>query len=137
MIATAVSQIFTNTYQKSLDCNALQLLHLSAPLIAIGMLIMSPFFDDLKTMNFSFLTTGCIARISKFLYLFFISQLVSYFFIFLLGISCFFALGVNITNYLVLGMTSPLTYQVLGHLKTVLIIVLGFVLFNVNIIFLQ
>ena len=50
-----------------------------------------------------------------------------------LGISCLFALGVNISNYLVLGQTSPLTYQVLGHMKTVLIIVLGFVVFKVEI----
>lgn len=48
------------------------------------------------------------------------------------GISCLFALGVNISNYLVLGATSPLTYQVLGHLKTVLIIVLGFIVFKVK-----
>jgi len=41
-----------------------------------------------------------------------------------------FALGVNISNYLVLGKTSPLTYQVLGHLKTVLILILGFTIFN-------
>jgi solute carrier family 35 protein E3 len=42
-----------------------------------------------------------------------------------------FALGVNISNYLVLGKTSPLTYQVLGHLKTVLILILGFTVFDV------
>ena len=48
------------------------------------------------------------------------------------GVSCLFALGVNISNYLVLGQTSPLTYQVLGHLKTVLIIVLGFLVFKVT-----
>jgi hypothetical protein len=41
---------------------------------------------------------------------------------------------VNITNYLVLGKTSPLTYQVLGHLKTVLILILGFTVFNVSIV---
>jgi len=46
-------------------------------------------------------------------------------------VSCLFALGVNISNYLVLGKTSPLTYQVLGHLKTVLILILGFTVFNV------
>lgn len=45
-------------------------------------------------------------------------------------ISCCFALGVNISNYLVLGKTSPLTYQVLGHMKTILILVLGFLVFN-------
>jgi len=41
-----------------------------------------------------------------------------------------FALGVNISNYLVLGKTSPLTYQVLGHMKTVLILILGFTVFK-------
>lgn len=45
-------------------------------------------------------------------------------------VSCFFALGVNISNYLVLGKTSPLTYQVLGHMKTVLILILGFTVFK-------
>lgn len=33
IVATAMAQIFTNTYQKSLDCNALQLLYHTAPLI--------------------------------------------------------------------------------------------------------
>lgn len=45
-------------------------------------------------------------------------------------VSCIFALGVNISNYLVLGKTSPLTYQVLGHMKTVLILILGFTVFK-------
>lgn len=36
----------------------------------------------------------------------------------------------NISNYLVIGKTSPLTYQVLGHLKTILILILGFLFFN-------
>ena len=40
VVATAVAQIFTNVYQKSLDCNALQLLYHTAPLIALGMLVM-------------------------------------------------------------------------------------------------
>ena len=109
VIATALSQIFTNTYQKSLDCNAMQLLFHTSPYIALGMIIMCPFFDDLNLlMNFVY-TPPCLTRIF---------------------VSCLFALGVNISNYLVLGMTSPLTYQVLGHLKTVLIIVLGFLMFN-------
>lgn len=35
VVATSMAQIFTNTYQKSLDCNALQLLHLTSPYIAL------------------------------------------------------------------------------------------------------
>jgi solute carrier family 35 protein E3 len=37
---------------------------------------------------------------------------------------------VNTTNYLVIGKTSALTYQVLGHFKTIMILVLGFLVFN-------
>jgi len=109
VLATAMSQIFTSTYQKSLDCNALQLLHHTSPVIAVGMLAMCPLFDDVYELPNHVYTKGCINRIL---------------------LSCFFALGVNVSNYLVLGKTSPLTYQVLGHLKTVLILVLGFTIFE-------
>ena len=109
IVATAVAQIFTNTYQKSLDCSAMQLLYLTSPIISLGMLIMCPFFDNIGELyNYEY-SSGCLFRIC---------------------LSCFFALGVNISNYYVLGSTSPLTYQVLGHLKTVLILVLGFAMFN-------
>eukprot|EP01042_Synura_sphagnicola_P003871 gene3871-4844_t len=85
------------------------------------MLIMCPFFDDVKSLLAYEYSAGCITRIGTapgraVLY----APLVS----------CVFALGVNISNYLVLGKTSPLTYQVLGHLKTVLILILGFTMFN-------
>ena len=109
IVATSMAQIFTNTYQKSLDCDAMQLLYHTSPLISIGMLLMSPFFDDwskLWTYQFS---QACVIRIAT---------------------SCVFALGVNISNYLVLGKTSPLTYQVLGHLKTILILFWGFTVFK-------
>eukprot|EP01041_Mallomonas_annulata_P005772 gene5772-11665_t len=109
VVATSMAQIFTNTYQKSLDCNAMQLLYHTSPLITIGMAVMCPFFDDVPALLKHEYTTGCIIRIL---------------------VSCVFALGVNISNYLVLGKTSPLTYQVLGHMKTVLILVLGFTMFH-------
>ena len=74
------------------------------------MLVMCPFFDDISELMKYEYSSGCVFRIT---------------------LSCFFALGVNISNYLVLGKTSPLTYQVLGHLKTILILVLGFTMFQV------
>ena len=51
VIATAAAQIFTNTYQKSLDCNALQLLYHTSPLISVGMLVLCPFFDDIDGLR--------------------------------------------------------------------------------------
>ncbi len=56
------------------------------------MLVMCAFFDDMSDFSNFVYTPECVIRIT---------------------VSCFFALGVNISNYLVLGMTSPLTYQVL------------------------
>ncbi len=109
VVATAMAQIFTNTYQKSLDCNALQLLFHTSPYIALGMLIMCPMFDDIHALSKFQYSHACVARIA---------------------LSCVFALGVNISNYLVLGKTSPLTYQVLGHMKTILILILGIVMFK-------
>ncbi len=114
IIATSVSQILTNKYQnhkkeEEEKLDALQLLYQTSPLTAIGMLVMCPFFDDMSALaNYNY-DLPCIKRII---------------------ITCILALGVNITNYSVIGSTSPLTYQVLGHLKTILIIILGFVVFS-------
>ena len=123
-----MAQIFTNTYQKSLSCDALQLLYHTSPYIALGMLILCPMFDDVQSLLQYEYSTACIVRIGKFWKLI-LSDIFSY--LMVIGISCIFALGVNISNYLVLGKTSPLTYQVLGHLKTILILVLGFTVFQV------
>lgn len=107
--ATGMAQIYTSVYQKALNMNAMQLLFHTSPMIAVGMLIMCPMFDNVERLwNFEY-TFGLVIRII---------------------VSCCFALGVNISNYVVLGKTSPLTYQVLGHLKTVLILVLGVVIFH-------
>mmetsp|Transcript_9980 Transcript_9980/g.22417 ORF Transcript_9980/g.22417 Transcript_9980/m.22417 type:complete len:345 (+) Transcript_9980:166-1200(+) len=109
VVATALAQIFTNTYQKSLGCDALQLLYHTSPLISLGMFGMCFLFDDMASLPSFHMTPACFCRIA---------------------LSCLLALGVNVSNYLVLGKTSPLTYQVLGHMKTVLILVLGFLFFN-------
>jgi drug/metabolite transporter (DMT)-like permease len=43
-------------------------------------------------------------------------------------LSCSIAVCVNFSTFLVIGTTSPVTYQVLGHLKTCLILSFGYVL---------
>ncbi len=40
--------------------------------------------------------------------------------------SCMISVSVNFSTFLVLGKTSAVTYQVLGHLKTCLILALGY-----------
>lgn len=46
----------------------------------------------------------------------------------LLG-TCFFAIGVNIATFGLIGKTSSITYQVVGHLKTVLLLIFGYIFF--------
>ena len=43
-------------------------------------------------------------------------------------LSCTIAVSVNFSTFLVIGTTSPVTYQVLGHLKTCLILSFGYAL---------
>jgi len=44
-------------------------------------------------------------------------------------LTCVFAVGVNIATFGLIGKTSSVTYQVVGHFKTVLLLVLGYVFF--------
>ncbi len=93
VLFTSLAQIFTSSYQKQLECDALQLLYHSSPLIAGGMFLMIPAFDNVKYLVKTEFSVPLINHVL---------------------VSCVLALGVNISNYLVLGKTSPLTYQVLG-----------------------
>jgi solute carrier family 35 protein E3 len=40
------------------------------------------------------------------------------------------AVVVNTSNYYVLAFASPLTYQIIGHVKTIIIIISGFLIFK-------
>jgi solute carrier family 35 protein E3 len=44
-------------------------------------------------------------------------------------LTCLFAVAVNIVSYALIGKTSAVTYQVVGHLKTILTLAGGFLLF--------
>lgn len=51
VVATATSQIFTSTYQKSLECNAMQLLFHTSPVIA---LVRSPYSSTIRLLLFGY-----------------------------------------------------------------------------------
>lgn len=43
--------------------------------------------------------------------------------------TCIFAIGVNLSTFSLIGKTSSVTYQVIGHFKTVLLLVFGYIFF--------
>ncbi|CEP03463.1 Sugar phosphate transporter domain-containing protein [Plasmodiophora brassicae] len=106
---TALGQIYTGSSQQQLGLDSMQLLHHSSPIIAVGMFVCIFLFDDVGALlQFEYTSSA----------------------VFLIALTCVLAVGVNVSNYLVIGKTSPITYQVVGHSKTCLVLVLGFLAFS-------
>ncbi|CAN1262829.1 UDP-xylose transporter 3 [Linum perenne] len=102
--------VMTNTIQKKFKVSSTQLLYQSCPYQALTLFIVGPFLDGLLTNQnvFAFKYTPQV--------------------LFFIVLSCMISVSVNFSTFLVIGKTSPVTYQVLGHLKTCLVLAFGYVL---------
>ncbi|KAL6341286.1 hypothetical protein AAG906_032404 [Vitis piasezkii] len=109
---TCVGQILTNTIQKRLNVSSTQLLYQSAPFQAAILFVSGPVVDQ------------CLTKQNVFAYKY--SPIVLAFII----LSCIISVSVNFSTFLVIGKTSPVTYQVLGHLKTCLVLGFGYTLLH-------
>jgi solute carrier family 35, member E3 len=114
VIVTSFYQIWSGTLQKSLDCNALQLQFYVAPLAALFILPFIPIFDnyspaDLDSVWFYEFTPANVG---------------------LIAVTGFFGFLVNVSIFLVIGRSSPVSYNVLGHGKTVFVLLSDFLLFG-------
>lgn len=112
IITTCVSQILTNTIQKKLSVSSTQLLYQSTPFQAAILFFTGPLVDR------------CLTHQNVFAFKF--SPIILGFII----LSCVIAVSVNFSTFLVIGKTSPVTYQVLGHLKTCLVLAFGYTLLH-------
>ncbi|XP_042485467.1 UDP-xylose transporter 3 [Macadamia integrifolia] len=110
VVTTCVAQIMTNTIQKRFKVSSTQLLYQSCPYQAMTLFIVGPFLDGLLTNQnvFAFKYTPQV--------------------LVFIVLSCLISVSVNFSTFLVIGKTSPVTYQVLGHLKTCLVLAFGYVL---------
>ncbi|KAM0902652.1 hypothetical protein ACQ4PT_019178 [Festuca glaucescens] len=109
---TCVGQILTNTIQRKLKVTSTQLLYQSAPYQAAILFATGPFVDQLLTKR-SVFDHKYTAPVVGFIVM-----------------SCLIAVSVNFSTFLVIGTTSPVTYQVLGHLKTCLVLSFGYTLLH-------
>ncbi|PPD79184.1 hypothetical protein GOBAR_DD23900 [Gossypium barbadense] len=98
--------------QKKYSIGSFELLSQTAPIQALSLLLLGPFVDY-------FLTGKLLAsyKISS----------AAFFFIVL---SCSLAVFCNISQYLCIGRFSAVSFQVLGHMKTVCVLILGWMLFD-------
>ncbi|OAY70445.1 uncharacterized membrane protein At1g06890 [Ananas comosus] len=112
VFTTCIAQIMTNTIQKRFKVSSTQLLYQSCPYQALTLFIVGPFLDGLLT-NQNVFAFNYTPQVLVFIVL-----------------SCLISVSVNFSTFLVIGKTSPVTYQVLGHLKTCLVLTFGYVLLH-------
>jgi solute carrier family 35 protein E3 len=106
---TAVYQVLVGAKQKELEANSMQLLAYQAPISAVLLLLACPFLESSK-------------EIIGFRY--------SPALLFNILLSSLLAAMVNVSTFLIIGHTSAITYNVVGHCKLSLILLFGFVFFD-------
>ncbi|XP_062222705.1 UDP-xylose transporter 1-like [Phragmites australis] len=109
---TCVGQILTNTIQRKLKVSSTQLLYQSAPYQAAILFATGPIVDQFLTGRSVFAHKYTLPVLGFII------------------LSCLIAVSVNFSTFLVIGTTSPVTYQVLGHLKTCLVLSFGYTLLH-------
>lgn len=109
-VMTALYQIWAGTKQKELQAGSNQLLHAYTPQAALLLGLMVPFFEPMgwdaahrtpdTLLGYHYTTAAVLAIL----------------------FSAVLGLMVSLSTFLVIGATSSLTYNVVGHLKTVIIL---------------
>lgn len=114
VIVTSFYQIWSGTLQKSLDCNALQLQTYVSPVAGTLILAFIPILDNYNSsdpksiLNYEFNAENMS----------------------MIAVTGFFGFLVNISIFLVIGRSSALSYNILGHCKTVVVLASDFILFS-------
>lgn len=109
VLVTSLYQVMINRKQREFQMDPMQLLFYQAPLSAVMLLIVVPLLEPVGqtlTHDWSLLDIAMVI---------------------LSGVIAFF---VNLTSYWIIGKTSPLTYNMVGHSKFCLLLLGGSLLFH-------
>nr|CAD7460686.1 unnamed protein product [Timema tahoe] len=109
VLVTSLYQVWVSQKQHDLQMNSMQLLYYQAPLSAAILLFLIPFLEPVQS------TIHHVWSIHS------ISLVVA---------SCATAFFVNLSIYWIIGNTSPLTYNMVGHMKFCLTVLGGVLLFH-------
>ncbi|KHG07660.1 UDP-galactose transporter 2 -like protein [Gossypium arboreum] len=110
--STALQQYYVHFLQRKHSLGSFDLLGHTAPVQAASLVLAGPFVDywltEKKVYAYNYTT-------------------VSTFFIIL---SCTIAVGTNLSQFICIGRFTAVSFQVLGHMKTILVLILGFLFFG-------
>ncbi|KAK3585822.1 hypothetical protein CHS0354_038344 [Potamilus streckersoni] len=118
VIVTSLYQVWVGEKQSEFQVNSMQLLLYQAPLSASLLLFVIPIFERLPNPQ-TFITAWPLEVI------------------FMVLFSGVIAFSVNLSIFWIIGNTSPVTYNMVGHLKFCLTLLGGYVLFHDSLQFLQ
>ncbi|XP_057735568.1 UDP-rhamnose/UDP-galactose transporter 5-like [Arachis stenosperma] len=110
--STALQQYYVHYLQRKYSLSSFNLLGHTAPAQAGTLLLIGPFLDYWLTNN----------RIDK--YAFNFGSLM------FIVLSCTIAVGTNLSQFICIGRFTAVSFQVLGHMKTILVLVMGFIFFG-------
>ncbi|KAL7127854.1 hypothetical protein ABFS83_14G278800 [Erythranthe nasuta] len=110
--STAMQQYYVSFLQRKYSLSSFNLLGHTAPAQAASLLLLGPFLDYWLTNK----------RIDA--YNFSLPSAV------FLVLSCTIAIGTNLSQFICIGRFTAVSFQVLGHMKTILVLILGFLFFG-------
>nr|GEX69914.1 UDP-rhamnose/UDP-galactose transporter 6-like [Tanacetum cinerariifolium] len=111
-VAVCTVTDYVHHLQRKYQLSSFNLLGHTAPIQAASLLLAGPFVDYWLTNK----------RVDAFSY-----DSASLMFLFL---SCTIAIGTNLSQFICIGRFTAVTFQVLGHMKTILVLTLGFIFFG-------
>ncbi|XP_051126498.1 UDP-rhamnose/UDP-galactose transporter 2-like [Andrographis paniculata] len=117
VLSTSLQQISIGSLQKKYSIGSFELLSKTAPIQAASLLVLGPIID--------YYLSGKLILNYKF------TPAVVLFIL----LSCTLAVFCNVSQYLCIGRFSAVSFQVLGHMKTVCVLTLGWVLFDSELTF--
>ncbi|VVB11687.1 unnamed protein product [Arabis nemorensis] len=110
--STSLQQYYVHYLQRKYSLSSFNLLGHTAPAQAATLLVVGPFLDYWLTEK----------RVDMYDY-----NLVSVMFI---TLSCTIAIGTNLSQFICIGRFTAVSFQVLGHMKTILVLIMGFFFFG-------
>ncbi|CAA2943365.1 UDP-galactose transporter 2-like [Olea europaea subsp. europaea] len=110
--STSLQQYYVHYLQRNYSLSSFNLLGHTAPVQAASLLLLGPFLDYWLTNK----------RVDAFDF-----NIPSMVFIIL---SCTIAVGTNLSQFICIGRFTAVSFQVLGHMKTILVLILGFLFFG-------
>ncbi|XP_042495377.1 UDP-rhamnose/UDP-galactose transporter 2 isoform X2 [Macadamia integrifolia] len=117
VFSTSLQQISIGSLQKKYSIGSFELLSKTAPIQALSLLVLGPFID--YYLNGRFISNYKLSSGA----------------IFFILLSCTLAVFCNVSQYLCIGRFSAVSFQVLGHMKTVCVLTLGWLLFDSELTF--